>query len=280
MAEKDSGQVIQEDSHEPSHYAMIPKMAMMDLDPYELVLYCHYKMTASEHGKCWKANKTLANETGMSETKMRMARTSLVAKGFITLTHTPDEKGNINSPPTITIVSVWAENRKRYAKKEVDPLAPRATPPSQSATPLAPRATKEDPSEEEPKNKSIAPKVAKVKPDTIPAALINPMKDALVKAFGWNSEKMTRGEWGLIQRTAKELCSTGFEAERIDSFYAWCNARFTKGFSPVALTTHLSEYRAARLDTPKPSTTATSGDAQKARLQHDYEEMFGAKLNR
>lgn len=122
---------------------MIPKMAMMDLDPYELVLYCHYKMTASEHGKCWKSNKTLANETGMSERKLQESRTSLAAKGFIVVSHAPDENGNINTPPTIKIVSVWADNRNRYGKKESDPLAPHATPLALSATPLAPHATKE-----------------------------------------------------------------------------------------------------------------------------------------
>lgn len=147
----DEGQVIQEDVTEPSHYAMIPKMAMMDLEPFELVLYCHYKMTASENGKCWKANKTLANETGMSITKMKEARTKLVEKGFINFVYEPDKDGNINKPPVITITNVWAENRKRYAKKQVDPLSPHDTPPHRRASggsrhktpPLSPHDTKE-----------------------------------------------------------------------------------------------------------------------------------------
>lgn len=140
---KDNGQIIQEDSHEPSHYAMIPKMAMLDLDPYELTLYCHYKMTASEHGKCWKSNKTLASETGMSVRQVQESRGKLAEKGFITLTYTPDDSGNINTPPMITIVNVWSENRSRYAKNDAPPMHSVHTPPAHDAPPYALSASKE-----------------------------------------------------------------------------------------------------------------------------------------
>lgn len=87
------------------------------------------------------------------------------------------------------------------------------------------------------------------KPDTIPATLMNPMKDAIVSAFGWQPDKMTNSEWGIVQATAKELCTAGLEPERVMSFYVWCKAKFTN-FSPKAMATHLSEYRETRLDTP------------------------------
>lgn len=273
MNEKDNGQVIQEDSNEPSNYAMIPKMAMMDLDPYELTLYCHYKITASEHGKCWKSNKTLATETGMSERKLQDVRANLALKGFIKLTPQADETGNINLPPIVTIVSKWSENRNRYGKKDVDPLAPHATPLAQSATPVAPHATKESVLESESLNKSFTRKkreqVSKPKADTIPAAQMNPMKDAIAAAFGWDWKTMTGQEKGIVQSTAKDLCTANFEPERVASFHAWCKAKFTH-FTPKAFSSHLSEYRLARLDElnePKRDKDGLTAH-DRARLQH------------
>ncbi len=179
MTEKDEGQVIQEDSNEPSHYAMIPKMAMMDLEPYELTLYCHYKMTASEHGKCWKSNSTLATETGMSVTKIKEARMALAEKDFIYLSYERTEAGQINSPPIITIVNVWSKNRARYAKKDVPPGRHTTTPPSPSAHPRSPHDTKEYPSEEELKKKS-APRKRSERPQDL---FYNAVRDA----FGWTA---------------------------------------------------------------------------------------------
>lgn len=88
------------------------------------------------------------------------------------------------------------------------------------------------------------------KTDTIPASQMNAMKDAIVAAFGWEATRMTKAEWGIVQRTAKELCTAGFEPDRVASFHAWCKAKFTVSFTPVALTTNLSAYRAARLQNP------------------------------
>lgn len=118
---EDNGQIIEHGEGEPSFFAMIPKMAMMDLDPYELALYCNYKMTAMENGACWKSNATVSRETGMSDSKMRQTRLQLVAKGFIQLTQETDNP-DVNTPPIITIVNVWAENHERYAVSENNPL--------------------------------------------------------------------------------------------------------------------------------------------------------------
>lgn len=118
---EDNGQIIEHGEGEPSFFAMIPKMAMMDLDPYELALYCNYKMTAMENGACWKSNATVSRETGMSDSKMRQTRLQLVAKGFIQLTQETDNP-DVNTPPIITIVNVWAENYERYAVSENNPL--------------------------------------------------------------------------------------------------------------------------------------------------------------
>jgi hypothetical protein len=104
-------------------------------------------------------------------------------------------------------------------------------------------------------NKPIVPDGKKVsKPDAIPAALMTPMKNAIADAFGWDWKSMTKQEIGLVQGTAKDLCTAGFEPERVTSYHAWCKAKFTKGFSPKALSAHLQEYRLTRLDAPVQST--------------------------
>lgn len=114
MNKHTEGAIITAQDQEPSHYARIPKMATVDLDPYELALYCHYKQTASDHGTCYKSNTTLANETGMSIRKIQDTRQSLEEKGFVSISYKRDEMGNINSPPTITICNIWAKNYARY----------------------------------------------------------------------------------------------------------------------------------------------------------------------
>lgn len=114
---------------EPTFFAKIPKMAQLELDPYELALYTNYKQTASdsENGAAWKSNKTLAQECRMSIRKVQEARKSLEAKGYIQSTYTNNENDSVSSPVTVTIVDVWEENHKRFAKDKT---------PAQDAKPL------------------------------------------------------------------------------------------------------------------------------------------------
>lgn len=273
----DEGQIIQEDIHEPSHFAMIPKMAMMELNPYELALYCHYKMTASENGRCWKSNKTIATETGMSERKVRDTRNELVKKGYITVTHTPDETGNINTPPTITIVNVWAKNRAKYAKKDAAPLHTVPTPPASHAAPPAHSATKEEPVKKI--EEHIAPNGAgakkpshdgksTAKKQTVPASEINPMKDAIVRSFGYSWDTMTKSEKGLVQATARELCLANAAPEQVAIVYAHCKARFTH-FSPKALATHYSEVIKSTAAKPAAAPVQDAYSAWRAQTMAD-----------
>ncbi len=108
------GQTIAEENPDPRYFAMIPRMASAELDPYELALYCHYKQAAAEHGKCYKSNPTLAKETKMSINKMKQARKSLEKKGYITCLHRLDENGIEHATVEVRIVNVWAENDRRY----------------------------------------------------------------------------------------------------------------------------------------------------------------------
>ena len=112
----DEKQHIQTERQEPTFYARVPKMAITDLDPYELALYCNYKQTASDAGGCTKSNATLAEETGMSISKLKLARKALEEKGFIRVERRTDESGVENQTILVTIVDIWAENHQRFSK--------------------------------------------------------------------------------------------------------------------------------------------------------------------
>jgi len=75
---------------------------------------------------------------------------------------------------------------------------------------------------------------------TIPAATINPMKDALVAAFGWAWETMTKAEKGQIQSAARELCLVKVGPERVPALYAYCQRMFDH-FGPMALVNNKSQ---------------------------------------
>jgi hypothetical protein len=112
-----------------------------------------------------------------------------------------------------------------------------------------------------PETKEPTAKVSSSKKNTTPAELMNPMKDAIAEAFGWEWAHMTKSEMGIVQATAKELCTAGFEADRVASLHAWCKAKFTH-FTPRAMASHLSEYRASRIG-------ADSKPAYKSLIKHD-----------
>lgn len=88
-------------------------MAIMDLNPYELALYCNYKQTASDHGECYKSNKTLAAETQMSVSQVKRARQGLKEKGYIVVEERITDKGE-HLTTMVTIVDVWNKNHRRY----------------------------------------------------------------------------------------------------------------------------------------------------------------------
>lgn len=112
-------QRVKFEGQEPTFYAMIPKMAIMDLTPYELALYCNYKQTASENGECTKSTATLATETHMSVSKVKLTRKSLEDKGYIKIERHTDPSGIENQTMTVTIVNVWGKNHERYSRQEV-----------------------------------------------------------------------------------------------------------------------------------------------------------------
>lgn len=149
----DRAQKISAERQEPTYYAMIPKMASLDLNPYELALYCNYKQTTGEHGTCTKSNATLAAETRMSVTRMKTARAALVKKGYIRVHPHKDAEGFESAPPTIVVRDVWALNHQIYStQKALGGVSPHDTPLSSHDTPrrqktggVSPHDTKEEP---------------------------------------------------------------------------------------------------------------------------------------
>lgn len=104
-------------------------------------------------------------------------------------------------------------------------------------------------------------KKARANPDVIPAAQMNPMKDSIVAAFGWNSERMTPQEWGMVQKTAKNLCEAGYAPTDVQAIYTYCKAQnWGSDFKPPAL----SGNAAAALKKRSPmnhAPPATSGSS-------------------
>jgi hypothetical protein len=89
----------------------------------------------------------------------------------------------------------------------------------------------------------IQPKRSKA--PTIPAAQMNPMKDAIVAAFKWGWDTMTDNEKGQVQQAARQLCLAQATPADISGLYTYCRERFDE-FTPSALINHLSNYRKAK----------------------------------
>lgn len=74
------------------------------------------------------------------------------------------------------------------------------------------------------------------------AECINPMKAAIMKAFGWSWKTAAKNEKGQVNGAAKQLCDVDFPVEQISALYEFCAEKFDK-FGPMALTTNQSEFR-------------------------------------
>lgn len=89
---------------------------------------------------------------------------------------------------------------------------------------------------------SVQPK-EKIARRAIPATRINPMKDAIATAFGWDWSKMSRNEIGMVQSTAKQLCEIDWLPEDVPLLYAECKRRGWVNFKPTALPNVVSDVR-------------------------------------
>lgn len=76
-----------------------------------------------------------------------------------------------------------------------------------------------------------------------PALELNPIKDAIVNAFGWSWEKMSKTEKGRVQKAAAELFDANQRAGNIPALYACCKGKYEQ-FGPNALCGVVSEVAA------------------------------------
>ena len=106
------------------------------------------------------------------------------------------------------------------------------------------------------------------KKQTVPASEINPMKDAIVRSFGYSWDTMTKSEKGLVQATARELCLANAAPEQVAIVYAHCKARFTH-FSPKALATHYSEVIKSTAAKPAAAPVQDAYSAWRAQTMAD-----------
>lgn len=87
-----------------------------------------------------------------------------------------------------------------------------------------------------------------IKPTKGPSAF-NEMKDAIRIAHDW--AKPTDNEWGQIQKAAKQLLKADVTPADIPSLYKYCVAEMKgKTFTPLLLTTKVSEWRKANKPAP------------------------------
>lgn len=88
------------------------------------------------------------------------------------------------------------------------------------------------------------PSTGKPKRTTIPAAQMNPMKDAIVASFKWSWDAITKSAIGEIQQAAHELCEKGYKPEDIPKIYAYCCEQKWSHFGPMALAKHAAAWKA------------------------------------
>lgn len=233
---------IQNERPDPTFFAMVPNMAIDDLGPYELRLYC----TLKRIGKCYMANATIAKKARMSVTKLKEARRLLEEAGYITVErHYEEIDGKLieNRPVTITINDIWAENHSRYQKGGGSPKNGGGSL-SKTGGSLSKTPNKDS---FELKVKSSAPPdghadsaalksnaSASKKPAPRPAAMLNPIKDAIVEAFGWSWETIG-GQSGAVQKAAAGIYDAGLTGAGVPLLYKECVRRGWSDFSPLAL---------------------------------------------
>jgi len=112
-----SQEIIEVFEKKPDHHyrTEIPNIIFtLNLDPFELSLYLFLKRTAGDYSKCFKRVKTLAEESQMSERKLRECLKKLSSplvngKPLIKITHRMNPNGSFQSN-IIEIIDIWREN--------------------------------------------------------------------------------------------------------------------------------------------------------------------------
>jgi hypothetical protein len=80
--------------------------------------------------------------------------------------------------------------------------------------------------------------------NTKPPRARNPLFDAIVAAFGWDTAMMTKTSSSMVGKVVAELKQVGIEAHEIASLYAFVKGKGFTNFTPVALTKHAPDWLA------------------------------------
>lgn len=89
----------------------------MELDPFEYSLYSHIKRIAGDGGRCIASNKYLARKTCMSIDKVKRVKKILVEKNLIRMT-VRKNKDNSFQTTLVQIIDWWPRNFQYFAAKK------------------------------------------------------------------------------------------------------------------------------------------------------------------
>lgn len=255
----DIPQQVNDDSDLRRFFAIMEHMAEDDLGLYEYRLLGHYKRVCGANGgQCTEGIRTTASRIkGMSVGKVSEARRELERLGWINVvvhTHTSEAGKTVIDGLSITLVDRMAENVARYAKtcSSGEQVGVHGT--NTGVQQVKQRRTRS--------GRTRASSSGAKKSKTIPAAVINPMKNAIVLAFGWDPETMNDDEWGKVQKAAKGLCQSGIKPEEVPSLFAFCEKEFDQ-FGPNALAGNVQGWRKSGekvAKTPVPAETLTDDE--------------------
>jgi len=97
-----------------THYAMIPRIASIQLTPYELALYTAYVQSCGVfNDPCNKSNATLASETKMSLSQVKRCKKTLEKMGYIIV-----KSGGDRKPSIVTYdPKIWDRNESECGAK-------------------------------------------------------------------------------------------------------------------------------------------------------------------
>lgn len=84
----------------------------------------------------------------------------------------------------------------------------------------------------------------------------NAMFDAIVEAFQYDADGLTKNEASLIGTVAAQLTAAQVMPDEVPALYAWCKRQNWKSWGPGALTTNVSNWR--KTAKPRPVTHPAS----------------------
>lgn len=121
-----------------------------------------------------------------------------------------------------------------------------------------------------------APKRAHTK-KRFSADQMNPIKDEIVRLFGWNPDTMTREEWGMIQKAAHSWLSAQGTVDELSKVHAYCKAHYEQ-FGPVALVTNRSKGLTWQASNGAGAATRSPDEAQAATDDDNFLEVDESEM--